>query len=190
MQCSLLCMKCRYLTGRDIFSDCDICDNLFTYSRVSMNGACWYTVRHLMFYFLYLPFYEHLVIIPHLYFHTVYKPFFSMIIISSFSVIWQVQESSTPARVKFKSKVFPSSFGAGLDVGPNTIDFGTVFDDGVKKLLENIHILVTILLFLVIYFTMLPFAVKKDREDRLNVSTLPYCTLLYSYEVIAFSKQS
>jgi hypothetical membrane protein len=72
--------------------------------------------------------------------------------------------------IKFKSKIFPGSFGAGLIVGPNTINFGTVFQDGAAKLLENIHILVTIVMFLLMFIIMAIIGRKLDKNDNINVS--------------------
>ena len=47
----------------------------------------------------------------------------------------KVEKGSTPIKVKFKSNLF-GSLGAGVFVGPNTIDFGSVFDDLDKKIAE------------------------------------------------------
>ena len=46
-----------------------------------------------------------------------------------------VQEGSTATEAKFRSNLF-GSMGAGLVVGPNTIDFSSVFDNVDAKLAE------------------------------------------------------
>ena len=72
-------------------------------------------------------------------------------------------------QVKFKSKVFPSSFGTNLIIGPNTIDFGSVFDNADEKLLQNLHVILTICGMLIVYLIFLPMAHKYDKQDEVKV---------------------
>ena len=72
--------------------------------------------------------------------------------------------------VVFKSTLFCSSFGAGLLIAPNTIDFGSVFHDLGAKLLANIHVLVTLCGLIILFLCLLPYARYRDRKDRHNVS--------------------
>lgn len=61
--------------------------------------------------------------------------------------------------------------GAGLFVGPNTIDFGTVFDNFGAKLLENMAVVATVIGVIIIY---IPFAVicrRFDKKDRVKVTS-------------------
>ena len=81
----------------------------------------------------------------------------------------QVNEDSTPEKVRFKSTVFASSFGDGLFIGPNTIDFGSVFDDFGAKLLENIHVFLTMILLVLGYVALLPVVRIFDKLDILKV---------------------
>ena len=82
-------------------------------------------------------------------------------------------ESSTPKKIRFKSNLF-GSFGAGLFTAPNTIDFGTVFDDFGAKLLENIHIIATMVAIFVLYIPLLVLCRRKDKSDRLKVRIMLY----------------
>ncbi len=83
-------------------------------------------------------------------------------------MLLQVDETTTTTKVKFKSNLF-GSLGAGLFVGPNTINFGTVFLDFDKKLLENIHIVITLLGFILIYIPLVIVCRRKDKADLLKV---------------------
>jgi len=65
--------------------------------------------------------------------------------------------------------VFPSSFGANLIIGPNTINFGSVFDDAAEKLLQNLHVILTICGMLILYFILLPVAHRYDKQDTVTV---------------------
>ena len=72
--------------------------------------------------------------------------------------------------VRFKSNLF-GSLAAGLFVGPNMIDFGTVFKDFDKKLLENILVVMTVLGVILLY---IPFAIicrRMDKKDAAKVSS-------------------
>ena len=76
--------------------------------------------------------------------------------------------------VNFKSKVFASSFGAGLAVAPNTIDFGTVFQNLDQKLLENIHVIVVLCLLIITFLLLIPYTRRQDRKDKMKVSIVLY----------------
>jgi hypothetical protein len=90
---------------------------------------------------------------------------------------FQVRIGNSIIVIIFVSRVFPSSFGAGLAVTPNTIDFSSVFQNGAAKLLENIHVFMTMIVFILAYFALLPLALRFDRVDVINVSI--YCTISY-----------
>ena len=75
------------------------------------------------------------------------------------------------------SRVFPTSFGHGLVVAPNTISFSKVFDDPLTKIRENWHVVLTVLFFFTLYLTLLPLAYRKDRIDVKNVSIISACAL-------------
>ena len=78
-------------------------------------------------------------------------------------------ETASPEKVRFKSNLF-GSFGAGLFTAPNTIDFGSVFDNFGAKLLENIHIVATIVVVMLIFIPLVVLCRRKDKKDRLKVS--------------------
>ncbi len=84
--------------------------------------------------------------------------------------ILQVTEESEKVIVRFKSKIFASSFGAGLLIAPNTIDFGSVFDNFGEKLLENIHVFIVLCLLILSFMALVPYARYQDRRDTLRVS--------------------
>ena len=81
------------------------------------------------------------------------------------------QTQSSQRRVVFRSTVFPSSFGAGIVVLPNTIDFEKVFSSGLPGFLDAIHVVATVVAFLIIYFAILPVAWRRDRRDWKNVTS-------------------
>ena len=88
-----------------------------------------------------------------------------------------MEDASTPYKIKFKSKVFPSSFGTNLIIGPNTIDFGSVFDNAAEKLRQNLHVILTICSMLLLFFILLPVAHKYDKQDAIKVG--PVVTILH-----------
>ena len=75
---------------------------------------------------------------------------------------------SSGEKTKFKSSVF-GSLGTGVIVGPNTINFDTVFDNFDQKLLENIHVVATVLGIIILYFIAIPFVRRLDKSDTLKV---------------------
>ena len=84
--------------------------------------------------------------------------------------LFQVSADTSFVIIIIVSRVFPTSFGSGLAAVPNTISFSTVFKDALTKLKENIHVIVTVLLFIILYLVLLPLAFRKDRTDTKNVS--------------------
>ena len=54
--------------------------------------------------------------------------------------------------------------------GPNTIDFGSVFDNFGAKLLENIHIVATMVAVMAVYIPLLVLCRRKDKRDGMRVS--------------------
>ena len=52
-----------------------------------------------------------------------------------FMLIRQMTPSSVPTRVQYESNLL-GSLGAGVFVGPNTINFNTVFENIDQKLVE------------------------------------------------------
>ena len=98
-------------------------------------------------------------------------------------VIFQIEDDdSTVEKVRFKSNLF-GSLGAGLFVGPNTIDFGTVFLDFDKKILENAAVFFTVTGVIVLYIPLLILCVKLDKRDAIKVTgpELLYLKLYSSY---------
>ena len=70
--------------------------------------------------------------------------------------------------MEFKSNLL-GSIGADVFVGPNLIDFGTVFDDFAAKLLDNAAVVGTVIAIIIIF---IPFAVicrMFDRKDKVKV---------------------
>lgn len=78
-----------------------------------------------------------------------------------------------PRRIKFKSNLF-GSLGAGLFVGPNTIDFGTVFLNFDQKLVENIAVVSTVIGIILLYIPLALFVRRLDKKDKLKVSFQSY----------------
>ena len=56
-------------------------------------------------------------------------------------------------------------FSSDWVVPPNTIDFSTVFDNFSGKLLENIHVFLTITLVIVFYFILVIILRRYDKKD-------------------------
>ncbi len=54
-------------------------------------------------------------------------------------------------------------------VGPNTIDFGTVFLDFDKKIIENAPVFFTVLGIILIYFPLVAWCRKLDKKDKIKV---------------------
>ena len=80
----------------------------------------------------------------------------------------QVVQSEDPKQVRFKSNLF-GSLGAGLFVGPNTIDFGTVFLNFDQKIIENAPVFFTILGIIILYIPLAIWCYRKDKADALKV---------------------
>ena len=81
-----------------------------------------------------------------------------------------MEEETSPEEVTYSSSIFADSLGAGLFVGPNTIDFSTVFDDLGSKIIDNVHVLVTIVLMIMVFVALTPPARHMDKADRAMVS--------------------
>ena len=71
--------------------------------------------------------------------------------------------------VRFKSNLF-GSLGAGMFVGPNLIDFGTVFNDVEAKLLENVVVLCVVIGLLIVYIPAMIVSNRADKADLVKVS--------------------
>ncbi len=56
-------------------------------------------------------------------------------------------------------------FSSDWVVGPNTIDFSSVFDNFDEKLLENIHVFATIAGLIIIYFILVFILRRYDKKD-------------------------
>ena len=61
-------------------------------------------------------------------------------------------------------------FSSSWAVPPNTIDFSTVFDNLDQKLVENIHVVVTVIGLAVIFVVVAVFLRRKDKQDLAKVS--------------------
>ncbi len=75
---------------------------------------------------------------------------------------------TTPTEPVFKSNLF-GTFGTGLFVPPNTIDFGTVFDDFAEKLVENMPVVATVIAILVLFIPFSLICRMFDKKDKLKV---------------------
>ncbi len=84
-----------------------------------------------------------------------------------------MDEFTTSKSVRFKSNLL-GSIGAGLFVGPNMIDFGTVFDNFGQKLLDNIAVVATVLGVIILYFPLLILCRRLDKKDQLKVNNTSY----------------
>ena len=60
-------------------------------------------------------------------------------------------------------------FAANWVVPPNKIDFSTVFDDLGEKILDNIHVIITITLVLAIYVVLVVVLRRYDKKDEAKV---------------------
>lgn len=79
-----------------------------------------------------------------------------------------IQEGSTPSNIVFKSNLF-GSFGAGLFTAPNTIDFGSVFDNFAEKVVENMLVIGTILGVLLLAIPLIIICRRYDKNDMAKV---------------------
>ncbi len=75
---------------------------------------------------------------------------------------------STPSKPVFKSNLF-GSFGAGLFVPPNTIDFGTVFYDFHLKMWENMPVVASVVALIILYIPLALICRKFDKKDAVKV---------------------
>ena len=81
----------------------------------------------------------------------------------------------TETKAVFKSNLF-GSLGAGVFVGPNLIDFSTVFDNVGAKILENLPVFVTVLLLMILYIPFVIICRKYDTKDDFKVGVFPIVT--------------
>ena len=79
----------------------------------------------------------------------------------------------TETRAVFSSNLF-GSLGGGVFVGPNLIDFSTVFDNVGAKILENLPVFVTVLLLMILYIPFVIICRKFDRKDEIKVGVFPW----------------
>ena len=61
------------------------------------------------------------------------------------------------------------TLGTGVFVGPNTINFNTVFDNFAEKLAENAAVVGTVIGIVVLYLLMIPLLRRFDIKDKLAV---------------------
>ena len=80
----------------------------------------------------------------------------------------QIEEPVTETKAVFKSNLF-GSLGAGVFVGPNLIDFSTVFDNVAAKILENLPVFVTVILITLMYVPLVIICRKFDKKDERKV---------------------
>ena len=83
----------------------------------------------------------------------------------------------TETKAMFSSNLF-GSLGAGVFVGPNLIDFSTVFDNVGAKILENLPVFVTVLLLMILYIPFVIICRKFDKKDEIKVCVLVYYSIL------------
>ena len=84
-------------------------------------------------------------------------------------VKFQMDIRSIPSKPVFKSNLF-GSFGAGLFVPPNTIDFGSVFDNFAEKLVENMPVVATVIGVIILFIPLAVICRKFDKKDALKVN--------------------
>ncbi len=80
----------------------------------------------------------------------------------------QLDGKSTPAKAVFKSNLF-GSFGTGLFVPPNTIDFGSVFHDFHSKIWENRSVVATVAVLIILYIPLALICRRFDKRDAVKV---------------------
>ncbi len=76
--------------------------------------------------------------------------------------------SSTPSKPVFRSNLF-GSFGAGFFVPPNTIDFGSLFDDIEDKLKDNMPVVATVIGVILLFIPLSLICRRFDKRDVLKV---------------------
>ena len=64
------------------------------------------------------------------------------------------------------------TLGTGVFVGPNTINFDTVFDNIDEKLKENAAVVGTVIGIIVLYLFAIPFVRRLDVKDKMKVRSL------------------
>ena len=111
---------------------------------------------------------------------------FEMVLYLTF---YQIEDDATVEKVRFTSNLF-GSLGTGLFVGPNTIDFGTVFLDFDKKILENAAVFFTVTGVIVLYIPLLVVCIKLDKLDIIKVINLElnYFKSLHTFGYIECSQ--
>ena len=91
-----------------------------------------------------------------------------LIIMLGYYVSLQILEAEDEKHVRFKSNLF-GSMGAGLFVGPNTIDFGTVFLNLDEKIIDNAPVVVTVIGLILLYIPLAFWCHRKDKIDVMKV---------------------
>ena len=82
--------------------------------------------------------------------------------------VFQMEGPISESNAQFSSNLF-GSLGVGVFVGPNTIDFKTLFDNVDEKILDNAAVFVTVLLLMVAFIPVAAVCAKFDRLDALKV---------------------
>ncbi|XP_013386761.2 polycystic kidney disease protein 1-like 2 [Lingula anatina] len=78
----------------------------------------------------------------------------------------QISGASQSSKIIFKSNFF-GSFAAGLFIPPNTIDFDKVFGNFGALLAQSPHVLILMCSIVALYFLLLIWARRKDKQDML-----------------------
>ena len=81
---------------------------------------------------------------------------------------FQMEKVTDSGDVIFKSNLF-GSLAAGLFVGPNKIDFGTVFKNLDKKIVENIIVVATVIGIIILYIPCAVVCRQMDKADIVKV---------------------
>ncbi len=92
-----------------------------------------------------------------------------------------MDHKSTPSKPVFKSNLF-GSFGAGIFVPPNTIDFGSVFHDFHLKLWENWLVVATVTALIILYIPLLLICRRFDKVDAVKVCGQITMRNIFEYE--------
>lgn len=65
-----------------------------------------------------------------------------------------------------------AGFGSGLFTAPNTIDFGSVFNNIGQKIIDNIHVIATIVVLILLYIPCTVLCRRMDQKDNMRVGVI------------------
>ena len=91
---------------------------------------------------------------------------FLLAIYPNFIYTFQLLGGTSTSETRFKSNLL-GGLGAGIFVGPNTIDFGSVFT--AEKFLEAVAVFVTVVSIIVIFIPLAVICRRYDAKDKMKV---------------------